>query len=291
VRVLATELRRFATRRAIRWLIVLALAVIALGIAIGAANSKIDTTSNAVTVCRAPTSAGGAPDTGFNSVEECTTQPANSQVDNRFNLNDDLRDALAGTGVAMLLFGVLFGTTFIGADYIGGALPGQLTFEPRRVYLYVLKAIAVAIGTFVVSVFLLLVLTAALVGLAQWRGVVGDPDGDWFVHRLVDIMRVTGVCALAAVIGYAITTVARRSVVAVVGFLGFAFIVEPALTNAIDAFDGKTPVFALIATALNDFTDAPEGVTTLGGSVLVATIWGAALLFVGGVIFARREIR
>jgi hypothetical protein len=121
--------------------------------------------------------------------------------------------------------------------------------------------------------------------------VVGDPDGEWFVRRLADIGRVAGACGLAAALGYAVTTVTRRSVVAVVGFLGFAFIVEPALTNAIDAFDGKTPVFALIATALNDFADAPEGITTLAGSVAVAAIWAAALLLVGGVIFARREIR
>jgi hypothetical protein len=289
MRLLATELRRFAARRAVRWLIVLALAVIALGTIIGAVNSKVKTTAVGITSC---STIAPSPNSGNDfGAQECVQGQSTGQVDNRFNLRNDLRDVIAGSGVALLLLSILLGTTFIGADYTGGALPGQLTFEPRRTYLYAMKAIAVTIATIVIAIFLLLVLCAALVGVAQWRGVFGDPDGSWLVRRLVDVLRVSAVCGLAAAIGYAITTVARRSVAAVVGFLAFAFIVEPALTNALDLFDGKTPVIALVATALNDFSDAPEGVTSLGGSVAVAAIWAAALILLGGVVFARREVR
>jgi hypothetical protein len=283
-----TELRRFAARRAVRWLIVVSILVIALGTLIAAVNSKEKTVQHFAQTCDTSGLQQTPP-----SFEDCNTAPVKQPFvqDDRFHLRDHLGDAIGGTGVAMLLFGVLLGTTFIGADYAGGALPGQLTFEPRRTYMYATKALVVAIATAVISIFLLLLLSAALAGVAQWRGVVGDPDGSWFVHRLADIGRVAGVCGLTAAIGFAVTTVARRSVAAVVGFLALGFIVEPALTAALNLFDGKTPMFNLVAIAINDFQGAPEGITGLAKSTVVAGLWASALLLVGGGVFARREVR
>ncbi|MDQ1521422.1 MAG: hypothetical protein QOI55_2495 [Actinomycetota bacterium] len=283
MRLFFTELRRFSARRAVRWLVVVALLVIALGTLIAAINSKEKTVQHFVTVC---------PGVGPQQTTplECTA-PGTFVQDNRFHLHDQLGDAIGGTGVAMLLLGVLFGTTFIGADYAGGALPGQLTFEPRRTYMYATKAVVVAVATAVLTIFLLLVLSAALAGVAQWRGVVGHLDASWYVHRLADIGRVAAVCGGTAAIGFAVTTLARRSVAAVVGFLALGFIVEPALTAALNLFDGKTPMFNLVAVAINDFRDAPEGITSLAKSTAVAGIWTAGLLLLGGTVFARREVR
>jgi hypothetical protein len=278
-----TETRRFAARRTVRWLIVLALAVIALVMVIVAVNSKVATTTHKAVACSEAPNANG---------ENCVViDQGTSTRDDRLDLESDLGDAIGGTGVTLLLLGLLFGTTFIGADYAGGALPGQLTFEPRRTYLYLVKALVVAISTAVIAVFLLLVVSGALALVANARGFVGHLDGDWYVRRLADIGRVAAAGAAAAVIGFAVTTMARRSVVAVVGFLALAFILEPALTAALDLFDGKTPLYALIGTAMNDFADAPEGVTSLGKAVAVSAVWTAAVLLVGGIVFARREVR
>jgi hypothetical protein len=293
MRLLLTELRRFWARRAVRWLIALALGIIALAMVITAVNSKVKNNGSFVTTCTTlatPTAPGATPAPPDFSGPGCVTT-ASGTVDNRFDLEHDLRDAIAGTGVAFLLLAILFGTTFIGADYAGGSLPGQLTFEPRRTFMYLTKAVAVTIATVLITIFLLLVVCGALAGVAQARGIVGDTGGTWLWHRFADIARVAAVCGVAGAIGFAITTVARRSVVAVVAFLAFAFILEPALTHAIGFFQGKTPVIALIATTLDDFTDAPEGVTTLAGSVLVGGLWAAALLLIGGMVFARREVR
>ena len=152
MRLLLTELRRFWARRAVRWLIVLALAVIALAMVIAAVNSK-EKTSGFVTSC---TSVSGTPGPG-----DCVTSPSGT-VDNRFDLEHDLRDAIAGSGTALLLLGLLFGTTFIGGDYVGGSLPGQLTFEPRRTFMYVNKAIAVTIATVLITILLMLVVSCLL---------------------------------------------------------------------------------------------------------------------------------
>jgi hypothetical protein len=283
VRLFFTEARRFSARRAVQWLTVLALAAIALAMLIVAVNSKMTTEAHRAVSC----SQAANP-----AAENCVIVDQGTSVrDDRFNFETDVGDGISGTGVALLLLGLLLGTTFIGGDYAGGALPGQLTFEPRRTRVYLVKAAVVAIAAAVVTVFLLLVVVGGLVLVAQTRGVFGHLDGDWYVRRAADIGRVAAACGAAAVIGFAVTTIARRSVVAVVGFLALGFIVEPALTHALDLFDGRTPLIALIATAINDFQDAPEGVTSLAKAAIVATAWTLGAFVAGGVVFARREVR
>jgi ABC-2 type transport system permease protein len=266
-----------------RWLLVLAVVVIGIAMVIVSVNSKVRTTHEKAVRCEQATNA---------NAETCVVVDVGTRTqDNRFDLETDLGDGIGGTGVTLMLLGLLFGTTFIGADYAGGALAGQLTFEPRRTYLYVVKALVVAIASAVITVFLLLVVTGGLVVVANTRGFVGHLDGEWYVRRAADVGRVAAASAAAAAIGFAVTTIARRSVVAVVGFLALAFILEPALTNALDLFDGKTPLFALIFTAINDFSDAPEGTTSLTKAAVVAALWTAAALAAGGVGVARREVR
>ncbi len=283
MRLFTTELRRFAARRAVRWLIVLAVLVIALALVIVAVNSKVKTTTQRSVSCSQAANGTG---------DECSILDQGVETsDDRLDLEADLGDAISGAGVALLLFGLLFGTTYIGGDYAGGALPGQLAYEPRRTYMYAVKTITVAIATAVITVVLLLLVSGGLAAVAHWRGVVGHLDGAWYVHRLADVGRVAAFCAGAAAIGFGVTTVARRSVVAVVGFLALAFILEPALNNALDLFDGKTPFLALIMATVNDFENPPDGITTLAKAVVVSAVWIVGVVVFGAVVFARREVR
>jgi hypothetical protein len=283
VNLLATELRRFAARRAMRWLVVFALAVIALAMVILAANID-DPANTGQTRCPVTVTDSNGNVTIIEG--ECPQQEADP-----FVLHDELSDIIGGTGIALLLLSILLGTTFIGAEYIGNSLGGQLAFEPRRTYVYAIKALAVAIWTALITAFLLVVVCAAIFAVAQWRAEVGDLDGEWFTQRLGDIARVSLVAGAAGILGYAVTTIARRSVVAVVAFLALLFIVEPALTSALDLFDGRTPVFPLIMASANDFTGDNLGIDSLAEAVAVAGTWITAIVLLGGFVFARREIR
>lgn len=291
MRLFGAELHRFRARRVVLWLFVLALAVVVIAMTITAVHSKVHPVSSPSLECKvlpAPTDANGNPG---QPVERCTPFGGPLTRDDRVHYDTDLGDAIGGSGVALLLFAVLLGATFIGADYGANALAGQLTFEPRRVRVYVTKALAVFFAVGLVVLVLLLVICGALAGVTAARGVFGTLDGSWWLHRAGDAGRVALTAGVAAALAFAVTSVARRTVAAVVGFLAFAFIVEPALTASLDLFDGRTPVIALVSCALNDFKGAPEGVTSLGASALVAGVWTAVLLVAGGMIFSRREMR
>jgi hypothetical protein len=291
VNLFAAELRRFGLRRAMRWMCVAALAVIALAMVITAAQSKVknlDAPSMQCKLLPGPTDAqgnAGAP------VEQCTPFGTPLTHDDRIHYDRHLADAIGGSGVALMLLSVLFGATFIGADYVSGSLGGQLTFEPRRVRVYVTKALAVFAATTVVTAVLLVVISGGLAVVAATRGVVGDLDASWWAHRAADVARVAALCGGAGALAFGVTTVTRRTVAAVVGFLALGFILEPALTASLDMFDGRTPVLALVAVAVNDFTNTENIPTSLGRAVLVSAVWAAVLLGIGGALFARREIR
>ncbi|MCU1427978.1 MAG: hypothetical protein JWL83_1978 [Actinomycetia bacterium] len=296
MRLLRTELSRFWARRATRWMFVLALAVIALGIGIAAVHSKVRTGHQVQFTCSTVVGQTTTPDNPLGGGNCIPTTSETGRIDQRYKLETELGKTISGSGIALLLLSVLLGATFIGGDYVGGALGGQLTFEPRRVYLYAIKALAVAIASAIVTAFLLVVLSLAAAVLAETRGVVGHLDASWYLHRAGDIARVSAACALIAALAFAVTVVARRTVAAVVAFLAFAFIVEPALTSAFHRLEGTTPVYGFIATVLNEVAhqggdSGLPGFHSLGHAALVAGAWATAFLVIGGVTFARREIR
>jgi hypothetical protein len=112
---------------------------------------------------------------------------------------------------------------------------------------------------------------------------------------LGDLARISGVCALAGALAFAFTSAVRRTTAAVVGFLALLFIVEPVLIHAWHGFRGRTPVYALLSTTVNQFSNNGgngfAGYHSLSRSVLVLAIWAVALLVVCGSLFARREVR
>lgn len=81
-------------------------------------------------------------------------------------VNDD-----AGTAVLLLVLGlgVIVGTTFAGADWASGSVSNQLLFEPRRIRVWLAKAVAVVLGVVVASAVLLAGFWAALALTAQAR--------------------------------------------------------------------------------------------------------------------------
>jgi hypothetical protein len=93
--------------------------------------------------------------------------------------------------------------------------------------------------------------------------------------------------------GFAFTSMVRRTAGAIAGFLALSFIVEPALTDSFHWLRGVTPMYALVSTTVNRFATGGgfAGFSTLGHSALVLAIWAIVLFLLCGDIFVRREVR
>lgn len=223
----------------------------------------------------------------------CPPEEVIARVDQRVDLVDDLSDAMAGTGTALTVLGVLLGSTLLGAEFGAASLSTQLAFEPRRGRVWITKAAAVAVATAAVCVVLLLLLGAELAVVAAARGITDGVDAAWLGDRALELARLAGAGALGALFGFGITGIARRTVAAIVAFLVMFAIVEPLLVNTFSWAERRMPMEALTLFAFDPFVrgDGDGGYTSLLNAATVASVWIVAIVAIAGLLFQRAEIR
>jgi hypothetical protein len=299
--LVATELRRFFSRRLVHGAFAFGIAISVLVLVILTVRSDFRTdTMGRTTQCPAPTAAPGAPATAPATIAptdpgaSCVTSNVSQRRDHRLKIGSNFSGTVQGTGVAMVFVAFVIGASFIGADMAAGSLGNQLVFEPRRTRVVVAKAVAVGIATASLAVVLLL-----WIGLLQYvgsemRGVVAGLDGSWFAARAGDIVRVAAAVGLAAATSYAITVVTRRTVAAVAGLLVVGWV--SAIIGNLHAWHwvGKfNPATAFVIVAVDPrlaVADRSRTLTT-GGAAVSACVWTVGLCVLGIFVFGRREVR
>jgi hypothetical protein len=230
MRLLAVELTRFRSRRAIIWLAIVSLvAAVALVGSLAwqtrplTQEDRLDAVAQAklegerperqaeVRACRADPQAYLGPDASAADCEDALLLPPESYYP-RDSL--DLGQVLERRGVELALVVVcllvIAGATFAGADWSSGSLTNQLLFQPRRSRVWLAKGAAVAIGSGVVALVVLSGYWLALGAVAQARDI-SVPGSDvtavaWHVVRAVGL-------AMGAALGaFALTMVFRHTV-------------------------------------------------------------------------------
>lgn len=229
-RLLAVELRRFFWRRSFRLFAALVVAGIAVAAVLVFVNS--DPTpqgararyEEAVASCTNSFRDSQELPPRYENVEEfCEEQvPPEEFFDRTFRLTD-LADIFMGTSVPLIILGLAFGASFIGAEWHHGTITTMLTWEPRRVRVMVGKVIAA-----MVSVFVFVVAMQSVLGLALWPvaaavGSTAGADVAWLADTALVVARGAVIAGLAAAMGFAVASMARNTTTAlIVGFVYFA---------------------------------------------------------------------
>jgi ABC-2 type transport system permease protein len=138
----------------------------------------------------------------------------------RFDLGE-LPGILMGTGVPLILIAWVFGASFAGAEWQKGTMTTALTWEPRRLRLFVAKIAATVLSVIAIFVVLQALLGLALTPAGIWRGSSEGIDGAWLVEVIGALLRGAAVAAVGAAIAFAIA-MAGRNTGAALGF-GFAY--------------------------------------------------------------------
>lgn len=190
-RLLMVELKRFAWRRSFRFFGLIAIGFVILASTIVFFNSK-----------------------------HAATAPG--QLDPRFALTS-LTDIFGGTSIPLIILGMAFGASFIGAEWSAGTITPLLTWQPRRAMVLLAKIIAVMIGVFLSVIAIQTILGLALWFVAAVRGTTDGADGPWLVETGAVAVRGATVAALLGALGFAIASMARNTTVAlIIGFVYFA---------------------------------------------------------------------
>jgi hypothetical protein len=141
---------------------------------------------------------------------------------NRGVLSLDQERTSSGLAVIVLVTAlmILAGTTFAGADWGSASMRNQLLFEPRRVRVWAVKAVAVLLGCLVVAAVVVGVFWLVLSSVAHSRGLTSDPGTSaalWWTA-----LRGTLLAGVAGLGGYALTMLMRNTVATVAVLFAYA---------------------------------------------------------------------
>lgn len=208
-------------------------------------------------------------------------------------LETELRTSIGGWGIGLSLASLIIASTFIGGDF-GTSLVGQMLFEPRRGRVYASKAIAAVLACAALTLGVLALDAVFKYITASSVDSVGNLDGSWYAHRLLDVARVLGCVAAAALTGFGFTMLLRRTAASLGIYFGSAIALQfITATDTFRPFAKLIPLNAVIFVAMwpsgRPDDQAPFQSNGVAAAFLIG--WCVVATIVGLGTFARREVR
>jgi ABC-2 type transport system permease protein len=201
-----------------------------------------------------------------------------------------LTDTFRGTSFLCIVLAGVLGATFLGAEWHTGSMTTTLTWETRRIRLWVGKALAAAIVVFLLVLLLQVVLGLLLTVVAALRGRTSGTDAAWLAQTIAIGLRVALLSAMAGTMAAAVAMVGRNTAAA----LGIGAIYLGVVEGLIGGYrPGWQPW--LIGVNLISFVGTPDGIPfvpgrSMVGSGILLALYAVGLAIVAGVVFRARDV-
>ena len=198
-----------------------------------------------------------------------------------------LPQALQGTAFIFIVVGLVIGASLIGADWQSGTIGTLLTWEPRRIRLFVVRVIVVCVGVFLIAVLLEAWLTALLALVASSRGSTAWLDSSWVKDSLKTAARVAGMASFGTLLGLSVSMIGRATGAALAVVFVYLAVFE-SLVRAIHPSAMKWLLGPNIAVFLNGTTThlREQQTVTFAHSVLIISLY-AVIPFVAALMWFR----
>jgi ABC-2 type transport system permease protein len=211
-------------------------------------------------------------------------------------VNDSLRlaelsDILKGTSFILIVLGLVIGASSVGADWQAGTMAALLTWEPRRVRIFLVRAAVVLGSVFVLAVALQCVLALELAAAAALRGTTVGTGSPWLRGVAGTVSRIGLAAAFGASLGVALAMVGRNTAAALGVAFGYLAIVESLLRGFIPKISPS-----LISTNLVVLVDGRAGrsdtgsLIAVGGASITIAVYAAVSLVAALVLFRTRDV-
>jgi len=238
--LLSVELRRMLARRLVLVFLLMALIGIVLGGLIVAVNSRRPSASDLASarqqleqsraaceqeVRASPEEYGLPPGVKPDGFCRETLRLEYFFGDKRFHLSG-LRNVFLGTSFILTVGGLLLGASFIGAEWHAGTLTTLLTWEPRRLRVFLAKLSAAVVVVFLLALVLQAILGLVLAAIAALRGTTEGTGGSWLRSVSGVALRSAALAVMAAVIGFSVATIGRNTAAALGTALVYLAVVE-----------------------------------------------------------------
>jgi ABC-2 type transport system permease protein len=248
--LIRSELRRIWSRRMVRVLAVLSLVGSAVGVTIGAVNSH-----------------------------------AGSGIQ-----LSGLPDILRGTSFIVFVMGLMIGGSSVGADWQQGTMATLLTWEPRRVRVFLTRAGVVTLFVFALAVFLLVAFSLMFAAGAALRGGT-DTGSAWLRDVAGTTLRIGVASAAGAALALAIGMIGRNTAAALGVVFGYLAIAASLLRGLIPKISNE-----LFSSNVVVFIDGRAGtsetgsIITVGRASITMALYAGVLLLIALVLFRTRDV-
>jgi hypothetical protein len=134
--------------------------------------------------------------------------------------------ALTIASFFLVLGGLFGGATVAGAEWRAGTVATLLTWEPRRLRVYLARTAACGVLAFLIAFVLQAVFLGALFPAAAMHGSTAGLTGGWWVALVAAMARTALLTAMAAMLGVALATLGRNTAFALVVAFGWVVVIE-----------------------------------------------------------------
>jgi len=201
-----------------------------------------------------------------------------------------LGEALEGTSPILLMLAVVLGASFVGADWSAGSMATLLTWEPRRVRVFLVRAVVISVVVLVTVVLLEVAFVAMWRLGVSLRGTADDPD--WFSEASQIVLR-TGVLAIVwGSFAYAAAAITRSTAGGVFIVLGELVLIEGVLRGLRPSIQRWTLIqngTAYVSDQGYSWQDDP-GVTTPTEALVTLLVYAGLALLVALAFTWRRDV-
>ncbi len=306
--LLASESLRFRSRRMVRVLAVTAIVGIVVGGAITASQSHRPSEDQVAAaehklerqIERCVRNDGydegyGPKPAGTSFEEYCRNVITLDQFEPGGQLKlGDLPEILMGAAFITMVLGLVIGASAVGASWQTGTITTILTWEPRRIRWLVARLVVTALGVFLLTAFLLVVLSFVMALVAALRGSTELPPG-WWGETIGAILRIGAVCASASVVAAAVASIGRNTTAALGAVFVYLAVVENlvrGLRPAMSRFTlGDSAAVIISGEAQKIFDGRTEITITPMHGVIVMAGWLAVLTLVAFALLRARDVQ
>jgi ABC-2 type transport system permease protein len=210
-------------------------------------------------------------------------------ADPGFHLTN-LQDIYIGTNALLIAMLVVLSASYIGAEWHAGTMTTLLTWEPRRVRVFLAKALVAAAMAFLGLLVLQGVLALVLLPAAVFRGTTHGIDATWIRSVAGLLARGGAAAALAAMMTCSLAFLGRNTAAALGIAFGYIAVVEPILRAVRPKWAPWFVFDNAAALVLGNRVDAALFVRSPLGAGLVLGAYAATGLLVAGAVFVRRDV-
>jgi ABC-type transport system involved in multi-copper enzyme maturation permease subunit len=201
-----------------------------------------------------------------------------------------LEDAYLGTNVLLIAMFVVLAASFIGAEWHAGTITTLLTWEPRRIRVFMAKAGVACAMSFVGLVALQIILGLILLPSALFRGTTLGVDQAWFWSVLGLLVRGGAVASLAAALVVSLAFLGRNTAAAMGIAFGYFAVIEPILRAVRPGWQSYFFFDNAAALMLGNRADPGTFLRSAASAGLLLGTYAALALVATGAVFARRDV-